>query len=150
MFPGGGTAGSPGTGEDQVRGQMMKDQLESNKTIVRDFYNLAMNLKKPEEAAARFIGPYYRQHNPGAGDGAGPFIAFVKGFISAFPTLHFSFKRIIAEGDLVVVHSHLVRHKDDRGVAVMDIFRLENGRVVEHWDVLQDVPEHSANENTMF
>jgi predicted SnoaL-like aldol condensation-catalyzing enzyme len=74
----------------------------------------------------------------------------VKGFVKAFPTLHFNFKRIIAEGDLVVVHSHLVRHKDDPGVAVMDIFRLENGRVVEHWDVLQDVPDTSANENTMF
>ena len=119
----------------------MKNQLETNKTTVRDFYNLAMNLKKPEEAVAKFMGPYYRQHNPGAGDGPGPFIAFVKEFVRAFPTLHFNFKRLIAEGDLVVVHSHLVRHKDDRGVAVMDIFRLENGRVVEHWDVLQDVPE---------
>jgi len=128
----------------------MKDQLESNKTTVRDFYNLAMNLKKPEEAVAKFMGPYYRQHNPGAGDGPGPFIAFVKEFVRAFPTLHFNFKRLIAEGDLVVVHSHLVRHKDDKGVAVMDIFRLENGRVVEHWDVLQDVPEKAANSNTMF
>jgi predicted SnoaL-like aldol condensation-catalyzing enzyme len=128
----------------------MKDQLENNKRIVRDFYNLAMNLKKPEEAVSQFMGPTYRQHNPSAGDGPGPFIAFVKGFVKAFPTLHFNFKRIIAEGDLVVVHSHLVRHKDDRGVAAMDIFRLENGRVVEHWDVLQDVPEITANENTMF
>ena len=128
----------------------MKDHLESNKTTVRDFYNLALNLKKPEEAVARFMGPYYRQHNPGAGDGGEAFIAFVKGFVKAFPALHFSFKRIIAQDDLVVVHSHLVRHAGDRGVAVMDIFRLENGRVVEHWDVLQEVPDTSANTNTMF
>jgi len=128
----------------------MKDHLESNKTTVRDFYNLALNLKKPEEAVARFMGPYYRQHNPGAGDGGEAFIAFAKGFVKAFPALHFSFKRIIAQDDLVVVHSHLVRHAGDRGVAVMDIFRLENGRVVEHWDVLQEVPDTSANTNTMF
>ena len=108
----------------------MKDNLESNKTTVRDFYNLAMNLKKPEEAVAKYMGPTYRQHNPGAGDGPEPFIAFVKGFVKAFPTLHFNFKQIIAEDDLVVVHSHLVRHKEDRGMAVADIFRLENGRVV--------------------
>ena len=128
----------------------MKASLESNKTLVRDFYNLAMNLRKPEEAAARFLGPGYRQHNPLAGDGSASFIAFVKEFAKAFPSFHFAFKRIIAEDDLVVVHSHLVRHKDDRGVSVMDIFRLENGRIVEHWDVLQDVPERAANENTMF
>ncbi|MGD0079619.1 MAG: nuclear transport factor 2 family protein [Methanoregula sp.] len=128
----------------------MKDQPETNKTTVRDFYNLALNLKKPEEAVAKFMGPYYRQHNPGAGDGAEAFIAFVREFVKAFPTLHFNFKRIVAQGDLVVVHSHLVRHAGDRGMAVMDIFRLENGKVVEHWDVLQEVPETPANDNTMF
>ena len=128
----------------------MKDQPETNKTTVRDFYNLALNLKKPEEAVAKFMGPYYRQHNLGAGDGPEAFIAFVREFVKAFPTLHFNFKRIIAQGDLVAVHSHLVRHAGDRGMAVMDIFRLENGRVVEHWDVLQEVPETPANDNTMF
>ena len=139
-----------GTGNDQVRGQMMKDQLESNKTIVRDFYNLALNLKNRKRRWQNSWGRTYPAAQPRGRGRSGPFIAFVKGFVQAFPTLHFNFKQIIAEGDLVVVHSHLVRHKDDRGVAVMDIFRLENGRVVEHWDVLQDVPGSSANENTMF
>ena len=59
-------------------------------------------------------------------------------------------KRLVAEGDLVVTHSHLVREPGDRGQAVVDIFRLENGKIVEHWDVLQDVPEQAANTNTMF
>ena len=128
----------------------MNDQQEENKTIVRDFYNLALNLKKPDEAVARYLGSYYRQHNPTAGDGPGPFIAFVKGFTQAFPALHFDFRRFIAEGDLVVVHSHLVRKPGDRGMAVMDIFRLEQGKIVEHGDVLQEIPESASNSNTMF
>lgn len=128
----------------------MNDQSESNKAVVRDFYNLAFNLKQPEEAVAKHIGPSYRQHNPTAGDGSEPFIAFVHGFAEAFPSLRFDFKRVVAEGDLVVLHSHLVRQPGDRGMAVMDIFRLENGKIVEHWDVLQEVPETAANSNTMF
>ena len=117
---------------------------------MRDFYHLALNLKKPEEAVAKYLGPYYRQHNPGAADGAPAFIAFVHGFTGAFPALHFDFRRFIAEGDLVVVHSHLVRQPQERGMAVMDIFRIENNRIVEHWDVLQEIPESAANSNTMF
>ena len=125
-------------------------QLENNKTIVHDYYNMAFNLQKPEEAFSRYALPSYRQHNPGAGDGGAPFIAFVKGYVQAYPQMHIDFKRIIAEGDLVVVHSHLTLKPGDRGMAVMDIFRVENGKVVEHWDVLQEVPEKSANTNTMF
>ena len=128
----------------------MNNQTESNKKIVRDFYHMAMNQKRPEEAVALYLGAEYRQHNPEAGDGAGPFIAFVKGFTTAFPSLFFDFRQFIAEGDLVVVHSHLVRKPGDRGVAVMDIFRVEKGRIVEHWDVLQEIPEKAANVNTMF
>jgi predicted SnoaL-like aldol condensation-catalyzing enzyme len=64
--------------------------------------------------------------------------------------LRFDFKRLVAEGDLVAVHSHLVRKPGDRGMAVMDIFRLENGKIAEHWNVLQEIPESPANNNTMF
>jgi predicted SnoaL-like aldol condensation-catalyzing enzyme len=128
----------------------MADQQEANKAMVRNFYHTALNLAKPEEAVKSYLGPYYRQHNPGAGDGADAFIAFVKGFTAAYPHLRFDFKRFIAEGDLVVVHSHLVRQPGDRGMAVMDIFRIENQKIVEHWDVLQEIPATSANTNTMF
>ena len=85
-----------------------------------------------------------------AGDGPEPFISFVKWITTENPKLRFDFKRFVAEGDLVVVHSHLRPSPDARGTAVMDIFRLENGKIVEHWDVLQIVPETSANANTMF
>jgi predicted SnoaL-like aldol condensation-catalyzing enzyme len=128
----------------------MQEQLEANKATVRDLMNLAFNLKKPEEAAAKYIGPYYRQHNPTAGDGTEPFISFVHEFAKAFPALRFDLKRQVAEGDLVVQHSHIIREEGDSGLAVVDIFRLENGKVVEHWDVIQEVPKSPANDNTMF
>lgn len=128
----------------------MNPSLETNKKNVRAFYDLAFNQKKPEEAVAKYMGPYYRQHNPMAPDGPDAFIAFVREFTKAFPSLRVDFKREIAEGDRVALHSHMVRKPDDRGLAVVDIFRLENGKVVEHWDVIQEVPEKSANNNTMF
>jgi predicted SnoaL-like aldol condensation-catalyzing enzyme len=128
----------------------MNDQLEANKKIVREWHELAINQRKPEEAVAKYLGPHYRQHNPGAGDGPEPFIETVKRFAQTFPELRMEPKRIIAEGDYVVLHSHLILKPGDRGTAVVDIFRLENGKIVEHWDVLQEVPEKSANNNTMF
>jgi predicted SnoaL-like aldol condensation-catalyzing enzyme len=128
----------------------MNDQLEANKRIVREWNDLAINQREPEEAVAKYLGPNYRQHNPGAGDGPEPFIAAVKGFAQTFPEFRMEPKRIIAEGDIVVLHSHLIREPDDRGRAVVDIFRLENGKIVEHWDIVQEVPETAKNNNTMF
>ncbi|HEY3311830.1 MAG TPA: nuclear transport factor 2 family protein [Anaerolineales bacterium] len=128
----------------------MDDQLEANKSIVREWHDLAINQRKPEEAIAKYLGPHYRQHNPGAADGPEAFIGFLKWFAHAFPDYYLEPKRIIAEGDYVVLHSHLIRKPGDHGMAVVDIFRLENGKIVEHWDVLQEVPETSANNNTMF
>ncbi len=123
---------------------------KSNKQAVLEFYGLALNEGKPEEAARKHLGDRYVQHNPNAGDGAEAFIAFVTGFRSQFPALRFEFKRAVAEDDLVAVHSHLKVSAEDRGTAVMDFFRLENGKIVEHWDVLQPVPGEAVNANTMF
>ncbi len=128
----------------------MTDTLETNKAAVHDYYDLAFNQKKPQEAAARHLGHVYRQHNPQAPDGGEAFVGFVTEFGKAYPGLQVFFKRFVAEGDLVVANSHFVREPGDRGIAVMDIFRLEGGKIVEHWDVLQDVPETAANTNTMF
>ena len=128
----------------------MNDQVEANKRIIREWHELAIDQRKPEEAVAKYIGPHYRQHNPGAGNGPEPFIAAVKGLTKTFPELSMEPKRIVAEGDYVVLHSHLVLKPGDRGRAVVDIFRLENGKIVEHWDVVQEVPETSANNITMF
>ena len=128
----------------------MNDPLEENKRIISEWHEIAINQRKPEEAVAKYLGSNYRQHNPGAADGPESFIAAVKGLTKTFPELTMEPKRIIAEGDLVVLHSHLILKPGDRGTAVVDIFRLENGKIVEHWDVVQEVPEKSANNNTMF
>ncbi len=74
----------------------------------------------------------------------------MRSFVTAFPNLRIDFKRLFAEEDLVVVHSHMKREPSDRGLAVVDIFRLDNDKVVEHWDVVQEVPENAANPNGMF
>jgi predicted SnoaL-like aldol condensation-catalyzing enzyme len=126
------------------------DELEQEKQTVVAFYDLAFNQKQPEAAVARYVGPDYIQHNPLAASGKQAFINFVRGFAAQFPDAHVDIKRVIAEGDMVVTHSLFTVSPDDRGSAVVDIFRLENGKVVEHWDVIQPIPENPANDNTMF
>jgi predicted SnoaL-like aldol condensation-catalyzing enzyme len=128
----------------------MNGQLEMNKRIVSEWQELAINQRKPEEAVVKYLGPNYRQHNPGAADGPESFIAIVKWFAQNFPEFRMESRRMIAEGDIVVLHSHMIRKPGDRGQAIVDIFRLENGKIVEHWDVVQEVPETPANNNTMF
>jgi predicted SnoaL-like aldol condensation-catalyzing enzyme len=123
---------------------------ERNKQAAAEYVDLAFNQGRPEEAAERYQGPMYIQHNPMAADGAEPFIGFVKHFKSEFPESRYEIKRMVAEGDLVVIHAHVTNSPDDRGVAVVDILRYENGKAVEHWDVIQPVPETAANDNTMF
>jgi predicted SnoaL-like aldol condensation-catalyzing enzyme len=126
----------------------VNDPLEANKRIVREWHVLA--LRTPEEAVAKYIGLNYRQHNPGSADGPESLVSTMKWFTENFPELRMETKRIIAEGDTVVLHTHLILKPGDRGSAVVEMFRLENGRIVEHWDVVQEVPETSANNNTMF
>ena len=128
----------------------MASNSEQNKENVRAFCDLAFNQRQPEEAVKRYVGSYYRQHNPNAGDGTEPFVGFVRWITGANPELRIEFKRLIAEGDLVVVHSHNIPAASTRGKAVIDIFRLEDGKIVEHWDVVQEIPETAKNENTMF
>ena len=123
--------------------------LETNKKIVVDFYEKALN-QKDFDAAAKYFGPKYIQHNPGGADGTEAFKRFVTMLKEKFPNSHNEIKRVIAEGDLVMLHVHSVREPGQRGRAIVDIFRVENGKIVEHWDVIQDVPEKSANDNTMF
>jgi predicted SnoaL-like aldol condensation-catalyzing enzyme len=124
--------------------------LEENKRIVKEYYELAFNEGKPQEAVDRYLGPRYTQHNPQAADGGEAFVGFVTWYRGEFPGLSVDIKRIVAEGDLLVTHGLIRTSAEDRGTAAVDIFRVEDGKVVEHWDVLQPVPEESANDNTMF
>ena len=123
--------------------------IEANKKIVVDFYEKALN-QKDFEAAAKYFGPRYIQHNPAVPDGPDGLKRLVDFLKEKFPNSKSEIKRVIAEGDLVMLHVHSVRQPGERGRAIVDIFRVENGKIVEHWDVIQDVPETSANSNTMF
>ena len=112
-------------------------------------YDLAIN-KKDFDAASKFIGSRYVQHNPRAADGPEGLKAFLAFLREKFPDYHSDIKRVFADGDYVIVHVHNVPTPGSRGAAIIDIFKLEDGKVVEHWDVRQDIPEQSANSNTMF
>ena len=124
-------------------------QMEANKKAVVEFYDLAIN-QKNFEAAAKFIGPRYVQHNPRAADGPEGLKAFLAFLRDKFSDYHSDIKRVFADGDYVILHVHNVPTPGSRGNAIVDIFKLENGKIAEHWDVRQEIPEQSANSNTMF
>ena len=123
--------------------------LEANKKIVIDFYEKGLN-QKDFDAASKYFGPKYVQHNPGAPDGIDGFKAFIALRKEKSPNAKSEIKRAFAEGDYVILHVHGMREPGERGVAIVDIFRLENGKIVEHWDVVQPIPEKTANSNGMF
>ncbi|MEV8378432.1 ester cyclase [Kribbella sp. NPDC056861] len=123
--------------------------LERNKQIVVDYYQTAFD-GEPEKAAEQHVGDRYVQHNPMASDGTEAFIGFVKWLRGEHPELKLEIKRVVAEGDLVVTHSHLTLEPGEPGQALADFFRVEDGKVVEHWDVIQDIPATAANQNSMF
>ena len=124
-------------------------QLEANKRIAAEFYDAAIN-RKDFAAASQYLGSHYKQHNPTAADGAEGLRAFIDFLKARYPNQRGEIKRVIAEGDLVVLHVHSTRGDDTPGRAIVDIFRVENGKVVEHWDVIQDIPAQPANQNGMF
>jgi predicted SnoaL-like aldol condensation-catalyzing enzyme len=136
-------------GRDTLEGETVTD-AEKNKQTVIAYYNTAFNERKPAQAAEKYGGPHYIQHNPQGPDGFEAFVHFVEGFVEQFPQMSLEIKRAVAEGDLVVTHSVLRTSPQDRGTAAADFFRLEDGKVVEHWDVLQPVPESAANDHPMF
>ncbi len=128
----------------------MANQLEQNKATVKAFYDLAFNQNKPQEAIEKYTGDSYIQHNPGVVDGKQGFIDYFTRMANEYPGKKLSFVHVIAEGDYVVTHTRQ-EWPGDNDWATIDIFRLnDNGKIVEHWDTVQRVPDEIKHGNVMF
>jgi predicted SnoaL-like aldol condensation-catalyzing enzyme len=128
----------------------MDQRTEESRGVVLAFYEMAFREKDVAGAAARFMRADYRQHNAAVPDGSEAFTSAVSAILDQSPHTTFDLKRVVAEDDLVVLHFHLTTGAGDLGHAIVDIFRVEDRLIVEHWDVVQAVPPDSANDNTMF
>lgn len=127
----------------------MKHDIEANKQNAIDFYRTAY-LGNPEEAVKLYVGAEYIQHNPLVGDGPTPFIDYFNKMATDYPEKRIEFVRAVAQGDLVALHTHQTWPGNEEYVT-MDFFRFDDkGKIVEHWDSIQEIPKQSNNENTMY
>jgi len=138
------------TAADKDSGDAQAALEEANKEKALYCMDLLFNQKNIEKSREECWGETYIQHNPYAADGPEALFAFMAPFFETNPDLAIDVKRVAADGDLVWIHYNNKPTPDSLGVAVVDILRMEDGKFVEHWDVVQQVPEESANENTMF
>lgn len=127
----------------------MKETLKQNKENAIAFYKMAFH-GNPKKAVELYVGAEYIQHNPLVGDGHQPFIDYFNRMASEYPDKSIEFVRSVAEGDLIALHTHQV-WPDNEEYVTMDFFRFDaNGKIVEHWDSMQQIPKTSANNNTMY
>ena len=134
-----------------VHTKAAQTQEARNKANALSFYDLAFNQHKLQEAVSKYVGKTYIQHNPTVADGGQAFIDAFAPFLKEHPDSRAEVKRIAAEGDLVFMHVFSRISAQDRGEAVVDIFRFDrNGKIVEHWDVIQSVPEKTVSGHSVF
>ena len=127
----------------------MEHQLEANKRNAIDFYQMAYD-GEPRKAVELYVGDHYIQHNPLVGDGPEPFIAYFERMAREYSDKSINFVRSVAEGDLVVLHTNKIWQGNDEYVT-MDFFRFDDrGKIVVHWDAMQQIPESTENGNTMY
>lgn len=127
----------------------MTHNLNTNKKHAIAFYRMAFN-GHPRKAVENYVGKEYIQHNPLVGDGKGHFIVYFERMAHEYPNKSIEFVRAIAEDDLVALHTHQI-WPDSKEYVTMDFFRFDtNGKIVEHWDAIQEIPKESAHENTMY
>lgn len=121
-----------------------------NKALVLDFFRLLFQEHRVQEAMQRYVGTPFVQHNPYLEAGPAPLADLLEQYFSQHPQASADIRRVVAEGDLVVVHSHWKESPEDRGQSVIDIFRVADGKIAEYWNVSQDIPENPANATGMF
>ena len=127
----------------------MNQNLEKNKNNSIEFYKMSYD-GNPGKAVELFVGNEYIQHNPLVGNGIEPFIAYFEKMAKEYPNKSIEFVRAVAEGNLVALHTHQIWPGNEEYVT-MDFFRFDNnGKIVEHWDSMQQIPEFTANGNTMY
>lgn len=124
-------------------------QEEANRKLVIEFYDTVFNKHEVEKGAAVIVDSY-KQHNPMVPDGKKRFVDYFTGHFKENPQSKARIVRSATDGDLVYLHIHSTEKDGDRGTAIVDIFRVTDGKITEHWDVIQPVPETAANNNTMF
>lgn len=129
--------------------QPAQASAEQNRKLVVAFYNDFFN-KHEVDRASTVVAQDYKQHNPQVADGKKPFVTFFTQYFAKNPGARSRILRTAVDGDLVWMHNHSTSGPGDRGRAIVNIFRVQGGKIVEHWDVIQAVPERAANGNSMF
>ena len=120
-----------------------------NRAIITDFARLFYTERKVSQAFETYVAPNYIQHNPGIADGRAAAVAALATMFGD-PAKRFTIEQILVDGDMAVIHIHAIPKPGSHGASVFDMYRMKNGKIVEHWDAIQLVPETSANPHPMF